>query len=334
MAEPMSLSGWGGVRPEFKSEGQFEIIDGTCFSKDMTNVEAVRGMKTYDKMRDDDVIISSYPRSGTHWSIALVDLVMHGGDIETVKERHIHERSIWMDVPMTVFRGETDLSMKAIEETPNPMIVAESAPSPRLLSTHLPYNFMPESVKQGKCKVVAILRNPKSVLVSNHLLHAVPELFDVVPTLDNSIDAMLADTQDQMVYGSWYNHVSRWWLNRDKANIHCILYEDMKMNMGDVIKGLARFLNKSIPNERIEKMAEHLQFDKMLKNPKTGKAFEKLQVDSLEATGQDLDALKTSHMRKGTIDDWKTKLTVAQNERIDAHLGPKLKNIGLKFPSI
>ncbi|CAH1801166.1 unnamed protein product [Owenia fusiformis] len=331
MTKPMKL--WDCFKAEFKAEEKFRIVNGMSFSPEATHIEAVKSMNAYDKMRDDDVIVSSYPRSGTHWSIALVDLVMHGGDIETVKDRHIHERSIWMDIPMPNITGKAEMSIDSIKKQENPMVAAESTPSPRLFSTHLTYDFMPESVKQGKCKVVIILRNPKSVVVSHHFLNDIPEYYDVAPTIDQTIDAMLTDAQDQMIYGSWFNHVSRWWLNKDKlkGNIHFVFYEDMKKNMGEVIKGLAKFLNKSIPDENIEKMAEHLQFDQMLKNPKTGKAFENIKIDAESLDLMETDAFKDLHMRKGVIDDWKTKLTMAQSERIDAFLGSRLDKIGLKF---
>ncbi|CAH1785653.1 unnamed protein product [Owenia fusiformis] len=131
---------------------------------------------------------------------------------------------------MPMLAGKVEMSIENIEKQENPMVAAESAPSPRLLSTHLTYDFMPESVKQGKCKVVVILRNPKSVVTSLHVLNDVPEYYKVVPTIDQTIDAMLTDAQDQLIYGSWFNHVSKWWLNKDKlkGNIHFIFYEDMK----------------------------------------------------------------------------------------------------------
>ncbi|CAH1785652.1 unnamed protein product [Owenia fusiformis] len=234
---------------------------------------------------------------------------------------------------MPMLAGKVEMSIENIEKQENPMVAAESAPSPRLLSTHLTYDFMPESVKQGKCKVVVILRNPKSVVTSLHVLNDVPEYYKVVPTIDQTIDAMLTDAQDQLIYGSWFNHVSKWWLNKDKlkGNIHFIFYEDMKKNMGEVIKGLAKFLNKSIPDDHIDKMAEHLQFEQMLKNPKTGKAFENIKVTDETMDLMETDAYKASHMRKGVIDDWKTKMTAAQSKRIDAFYGPRLEKIGLKF---
>ncbi|CAH1799740.1 unnamed protein product [Owenia fusiformis] len=178
-------------------------------------------------------------------------------------------------------------------------------------------------------RFVVVLRNPKSVLVSNHIASygTVTDYFDVVPTYDQSIDAMLTDSQDQHLYGTWFNHISTWWVNRDKmmGNIHFIFYEDMKKNMEDVIKGLGMFLNKNVSNDRIEKMVEYLQFEQMLKDSKTGKAFENFNLPV------DADAFKCAHMRTGVIDDWKTKLTVAQSERMDEYLRPKLDKIGLEF---
>lgn len=46
-----------------------------------------------------------------------------------------------------------------------------SAPSRRLLVTHLPYKYLPEQLRNGTGKIVYVQRNPKDLHVSmyNHL---------------------------------------------------------------------------------------------------------------------------------------------------------------------
>ena len=39
-------------------------------------------------------------------------------------------------------------------------------PSPRLFHTHISYNLLPPSIRDSKCKIVYIARNPKDTLVS------------------------------------------------------------------------------------------------------------------------------------------------------------------------
>ncbi|CAH1787149.1 unnamed protein product, partial [Owenia fusiformis] len=253
------------------------IIDGVAYPTTYDHPDAIRQMKMYDKMRSDDVIICSYPRSGTHWAIALVDLVMREGDTEAADNIHINFRSQWMHISQQIWSGEVTMAA----EGNNPMREAEMLPSPRLLTSHLSYNVMPESVQQGKCKVVVVQRNPKSVLNSRYKYETlVPERFLEVPTFDTFLDSNLTDAQDRAPNGTWLNHVSGWWQNRDKlkGNIHFLNYEDMVQDMPKVVTGLAKFLDKNLTQETINKISEYLKFENMKKNPKTDKAFEKVVV--------------------------------------------------------
>ncbi|GAY59827.1 hypothetical protein CUMW_197440 [Citrus unshiu] len=63
-----------------------------------------------------------------------------------------------------------DLVVKTLEyefagETLNPYDLS-GMPSPRLFHIHLPYNALPESIKNSECKIVYITRNPSDNMVS------------------------------------------------------------------------------------------------------------------------------------------------------------------------
>ncbi|CAH1787150.1 unnamed protein product, partial [Owenia fusiformis] len=215
----------------------------------------------------------------------------------------------------------------------NPMREAEMLPSPRLLTSHLSYDVMPESVRQGICKVVVVLRNPKSLFNSTFQYEMLlPEEFQEVQTFDEYLDSQLTEVQDKITFGTWLNHVSGWWRNREKmkGNIHFIHYEDMIQDMSKVVADLAKFLNKNLSQEAINTATEYLQYGNMKTNPKTGNAFENVTVYPDTDTNRQ-QMFQASHMRKGAIDDWKNNLTVAQSERIDEYLYPRLEKIDLKF---
>ncbi|CAH1784770.1 unnamed protein product, partial [Owenia fusiformis] len=305
------------------------VIDGVAYTTSFDHADANRQMKTYDEMRNDDVIICSYPRSGTHWTITLVDLVMREGDTEAADKIPINLRSQWMHISRKVWAGEVSMPAEDI----HPMREAEMLPSPRLLCSNLSYDVMPESVQQGICKVILVLRNPKAVFNSRYKFDAlIPEKFRDGQTLDGHLDNQLTEAQDKMSYGTWFNHVSGWWQNRGnlKGNIHFIKFEGMIENMTKVVTELAQFLNKDLSHETINAVTEYLQYGNMKKNPKIGRAFEKLAIYK-DADTDRKQTFQASHMRKGAIDDWKNNLTVAQSERIDEYLGPRLEKIGLKF---
>ncbi|CAH1800388.1 unnamed protein product [Owenia fusiformis] len=306
------------------------IVDGIAYPTTYDHTDAIRQMPKYDKMRPDDVIVCSYPRSGTHLSIALVDLVMRNGDIEAADKIHINQRSIWMHMSQQIWNGEVSMAADGI----NPMTEAEMWPSPRLLCSHLCLEAMPESVRRGICKVVVVLRNPKSVLNSKYQYEIlIPEKYQKPLTFDGYLNSHLTEAQDLVSYGTWLNHVSGWWQNRDRmnGNIHFIYYEDMIKDITSVVTKLAKFLNKDLSEGKIKKIAEYLQFRNMKNNPKTGKAFENMSVYAKVTDTNKLKTYHAAHMRKGAIGDWKDKITVAQSERIDDYLRPKLQEIGLEF---
>ena len=53
--------------------------------------------------------------------------------------------------------------------------MTSSLTSPRVLNTHLTHNLLPAGIKEKKCKIIHILRNPKDVATSFHF-HAVARL--------------------------------------------------------------------------------------------------------------------------------------------------------------
>ncbi|CAH1776493.1 unnamed protein product [Owenia fusiformis] len=301
------------------------LIKGRLFTTVSTHLDCIENMDNY-KMREDDVVLSSYPRSGTHWSIAMVNLVMTNGDIDAVKDVHIHDRSIWMEFSKPAIKGKVDAL--AGEWGPNPMEEAEKEPSPRLFSTHLGYDMLPEDVRKAKCKVIIVLRNPKSVLASFHKLNqssANDMFYEKKPDAELLLKYQLTDDIANFPFGPWIDAVEKWWVNRESLGnkILFIRFEDMKQDMPKVIKDVAEFLGKDIPDETIGQMAEHLKFSNMSQNPATNDVF-KAGRESLNMKDDSLQ-----HMGKGTSDGWKDTFTVAQNERMNEYYGEKLRKIGL-----
>ncbi|CAH1791418.1 unnamed protein product, partial [Owenia fusiformis] len=119
-------------------------------------------------IREDDILIASYMRSGTHWTAELVDLVRHNGDTDAIKA-HIHQRFHCLEISNKAWRGETNV----LEDEADGSCYDEvqKMQSPRLLVTHQQTSFMPDGVLQGKCKTILVLRNPKSVIVSNTFMY-------------------------------------------------------------------------------------------------------------------------------------------------------------------
>ncbi|CAH1801609.1 unnamed protein product [Owenia fusiformis] len=87
-----------------------------------------------------------------------------------------------------------------------------------------------------------------------------------------------------------------------------------------VVKEVANFLGKALTEEQVSDITDHVKFDKIKENPAFGKAFENLKD------------VKTAHMRKGKIDDWKNFFTVAQSEQFDELYAQKMKDTDFPQP--
>ncbi|KAJ8308914.1 hypothetical protein KUTeg_013788 [Tegillarca granosa] len=130
------------------------------------------------KGRDDDVLVCGCHRSGTNWTWEIVNML--------VRESADYQRDR---------KTPTLLEFQTHD-------YFEKMTSPRILSTHLRFNHVPNDMKKRKCKMIYIQRNPKDVAVSYHN-YMRSEMFskiswdDYVPMFVNA---------DQGDVGDWKNH--------------------------------------------------------------------------------------------------------------------------------
>jgi hypothetical protein len=90
-------------------------------------------LKSFE-LRNDDIWIVSFPKSGTTWVQEIVYLIMNNCDFVKAKSATIEERIPFFDFP-------------------NPGVnVIKKLASPRIIKTHLPKPLLPDDVEK-KCKV-------------------------------------------------------------------------------------------------------------------------------------------------------------------------------------
>ncbi|KAJ4942006.1 hypothetical protein JOQ06_011877 [Pogonophryne albipinna] len=194
----------------------------------VSSVHTPESLKYFEEFafRQDDIIIVTYPRSGTHWMREIVPLIMSGGDPRSVDTIVNWNRIPWLEVQQTA------------------SLELEQRPSPRLLTTHFQYNMMPPSFFEVKPKVIYVTRNPKDVFTSSfHLHEAASFLVDPGPQtqfLHNFLDG-------KVMFGSWFDHVKSW-LNAKERIMH-ISYEQMIMDLKDSVGNMAQFLQKPLDHE-------------------------------------------------------------------------------------
>ncbi|XP_053407519.1 sulfotransferase 1B1-like [Mercenaria mercenaria] len=288
----------------FKDAGgdtiRFMEVDGTRYPyisqiDQETAIRAAAGTKA----RDDDVLLITYLKSGTHWMWEVLSMLKNG-KAETIPK--VKQTSM----------------IEAISEEN-----CASIPSPRVLNAHFRFDQIPKDMKEKRTKVVLCHRNPKDVAVSLYHHHfKINAVYDYNGTWDNWFRLFCKGNVD---YGSWFDYVLDW----EKAihenpeyPIHLMFFEDMKENSFREVKKLAKFLELHCTDELCHAIAEKCKFENMKKD--------KVGLDNEYWLGIWRDK-KNGYYRKGTVGDWKNAFSVAQNELFDRLYETKMANSKLKF---
>jgi hypothetical protein len=96
---------------------------------------------------------------------------------------------------------------------------------------------------------------------------------------------------------------------RHNPNVLFLRYEEMKSDLGGVIRRVSQFLQKSLTDEQIKILTHHLDFESMKKNPAVNyKAFHE-PFSKLRPEGR--------FIRKGRIGDHKTIMSLDMQKRFD-----------------
>uniref|UniRef100_A0A8D3DXC4 Sulfotransferase n=1 Tax=Scophthalmus maximus TaxID=52904 RepID=A0A8D3DXC4_SCOMX len=264
-----------------------------------------RSMKYYEdfSFRQDDIIIVTYPKSGTTWSQEIVPLIMSGGDQASVESLPNWERVPWLEQNTTC------------------QFNLETRPSPRIFATHFHYNMMPPGFFEVKPKVIYVMRNPKDVFTSLFHYSKAASYFLLLITFPIQY-SFIIQLMMAVPFGSWFDHVKGWLNAEDKDHIMYITYEEMIIDLKDSVARIAQHLEKPLDTEVIEKIADRCLFKNMKQN--------KMSNYSLAPRGI-MDQTKSEFLRKGITGDWKNQLTVAEAEFFDEVYKDKMKDVKYKF---
>ena len=170
---------------------------------------------------------------------------------------------------------------------------------PRVFASHAYYSRTAGGPPNtSPAKYIYCARNSKDVSVSlyhHHINRKDIEKIGLDLMWDEFFECFL---KGNVIFGSWWKHVSEWWAHRDEPNVFFLKYEDLKKDLLSNVKKIADFLGRSLDQETIEKIAQATTFDSM-------------KANTVEWKDKHL-------LRKGVLGDWRSTLTPAQNAAMES----------------
>ncbi|XP_071797657.1 amine sulfotransferase-like [Asterias amurensis] len=260
-------------------------------------------------IREDDVFVVSFPKTGTTWTQEIVSAVLHDGDIERVNQLHTMIRVPFLEMSFGI----------DIENSPKTHKIIELMNSPRLIKSHLPGQLLPPQVWEKKAKIIYVIRNPKDMIVSFFKFGKM-----LSPRKNIDLDITFEKCMDGTIpYGKWWEHYLYFWQRRNEDHVLFIRFEDMKKDLRGTVKRISEFLEKSFSDEILDAITDHCTFENMKKNPMTN-------PDTLLKATMDINEGQ-SFMRKGTVGGWKGELSKSQCDALETLCKEYFDGTGLSF---
>ncbi|XP_070590203.1 sulfotransferase 6B1 isoform X1 [Erythrolamprus reginae] len=265
---------------------------GIPYPNTVCSAETFQALVNFESRKDDAVLVS-YPRCGANWLILIVN------DL----------------IATTLKKKQENTELPFIEcGDPEKFQRMKQFPSPRIVATHLHYNYLPQSIFKNKAKILVVFRNPKDTATSLYHFH------NNAPTIPsyNSWEEFFPEFMNgKVAWGSYFDQAIAWNKHIDDENVLILIYEELKEDLVSGVKQIANFFGFPATTEQIQSIADRT-------------TFQAVRDKSQETHGLAGPLL----FRKGIVGDWKNVFNKAQNEQMDAKfkeclagtkLGTKLK---------
>ena len=183
--------------------------------------------------REDDIYISTYPKSGT----TLMQMILYHLTTDgRMNFKHIYEVSPW--IHNASFLGQKPPDLK----------------SPRIIKTHDNYRDFGKKIKG---RFIYVFRNGMDVAISNYNQqknYNNPNL-----KLDKYLNSFFKQKK-------WFKHTREWMNNKNKHSILYIRYEDLLNNKTKEIERIISFLGIPVNKKAINRALKYSSFEFMKKN--------------------------------------------------------------------
>ncbi|CAH1239219.1 SULT6B1 [Branchiostoma lanceolatum] len=142
---------WGRCKMVKMTAMVYWNYEGTNFPYTVTK-QTLEALPEY-QIRDDDIVVVSYPRAGSNWLLEIIGKLLKAAGKTT-------------ESADSIITGPLEVVL-ACCKLPGYVTLADK-PSPRLMKTSLPIQFAPRGISnpRNQVKVIVVMRNPKDTAVS------------------------------------------------------------------------------------------------------------------------------------------------------------------------
>lgn len=263
-------------------------------------------------LRNDDIVISTPPKSGTTWMQGIVSsLLWPEGDAPG----DLGSRSPWVDM--------------RLRPIPDLLETLELQLHRRFIKTHSPADTIPIA---ESAKYVTVHRAAPDALVSwgNHRAKMRPEIMELMNQAAEpdglSPLPVRFDGDYDLLFEEWSRfcspalHLASWWPLRSRPNVLMFHYADLLVDLEGEMGRLAEFLEIDVPEASWPDVVSRCRIGAMRESAK--------QSGSI-ASGFEGGA--DSFFNKGTNGEGARQLTAEQMVRIDAHCAANLDPDALRW---
>ena len=304
-----------------------------------------RAHALFEERRPADILLASFPKSGTTWLKALAFATARRSVHSPLDAAHpllstnSHECVAFLDT----------LRWSSSVESDDDGGTTAAAAAPRLLGTHMPYSLLPRraTADGGGCRIVYIARDPKDTLVSTwHFDASLRTSRAAVERGERPTAAAAAGATFEEVFelycqghcglGPQWEHVREYWeaSKRTPGSVLFLRYEEMLQDPVGNLKKMAEFMGCPFSAAEedagvVRAILELCSLDKQrsLAVNKTG-AY--AYVNARE--GLVTQVVDNKHFfRKGIMGDWRNHMSPEMAARLDGIVEEALKGSGFTF---
>ncbi|OIS95877.1 PREDICTED: cytosolic sulfotransferase 12-like [Nicotiana attenuata] len=280
-----------------------------------TTLQGVLAFQQHFQAQDSDIILVTTPKSGTTWLKALVFALVNrkeypfSGQDHPLLVKNPHDLVPFLELKLYLDGKVPDFS---------------SFTSPRLLSSHLVYASLPNSVQDSESKLIYLCRNPRDTFISFwHFTNTLRLHYIDTSSIEEVFDLFCKGVS---LFGPFWDHVLDYWKKslENPKRVLFLMYEEIKENPEIQLKRLAKFLECpfSIDEEKcgvVDEILKMCSFENL----------SNLEVNKNEKLSTGVE--NKVFFRRGEVGDWKNYFTTKMIEKLDHIIEQKFQGSGLRF---